>query len=395
MNKRTTLNAMIYEGVRKRLIRFSDDQSTITYISQNITRNYNNPEERIQAEIFCELVLKYNYPVNQVRQYVKVTIGSTVKEADIIVYNDSECRKPHIIVECKKAETSEMEFRQAVRQAYAYAYATAGSVKYIWVTSGIKNEYYAFDKEVDSRESVTDIPQYQVNKLSNYKFAKNGGTTKDGQKLFPLIKVSEFELTNRFKQAHQALWGGGELNPSEAFDELDKLIFCKIYDENKMRRNGEPYDFQIIKIEPKSRSKQDIEKADKETSQELLRRIIALYEEGKIKNERRNDPEIFREGIKLNAAKVRTVVGYLEGIDLQNTDLDSKGRAFETFMGSFFRGDFGQYFTPRNIVSFIVDSLPIKMNDRVLDTSCGSGSASGSTLPPQGAAHPFLYFPEE
>lgn len=28
-------------------------------------------------------------------------------------------------------------------------------------------------------------------------------------------------------------------------------------------------------------------------------------------------------------------------------------------MGTFFRGDFGQYFTPRNIVSFIVDSLPI------------------------------------
>ena len=42
-------------------------------------------------------------------------------------------------------------------------------------------------------------------------------------------------------------------------------------------------------------------------------------------------------------------------------------------MGSFFRGDFGQYFTPRNIVSFIVDSLPIDENDRVLDTSCGSG----------------------
>ena len=91
-------------------------------------------------------MLKYNYPVEQIRQYVKVTVGSAVKEADIIVYNDSECRKPHIIVECKRAEISEMEFRQAVRQAYAYAYATAGSVKYIWVTSGIKNEYYAFGK---------------------------------------------------------------------------------------------------------------------------------------------------------------------------------------------------------------------------------------------------------
>lgn len=373
MNKTSALKEIISEGLRKNLIRFSDDQSTITYLCQDISRNYNNPEEKIRAETFCELVLKYNYPVEQVRQYVKVTVGSAVKEADIIVYNDSECRKPHIIVECKRAEISEMEFRQAVRQAYAYAYATAGSVKYIWVTSGIKNEYYAFDKEVDSRESVTDIPQYRVNKLASYKFAKNGGTTEDGQKLFPLTKVSESELTNRFKQAHQALWGGGELNPSEAFDELDKLIFCKIYDENKMRRSGEPYDFQIIKAEPKSRAKEDIEKADKETSQNLLKRLTALYEDGKSKNERRNDPEIFREGIKLNAAKVRTVVGYLEGIDLQNTDLDSKGRAFETFMGSFFRGDFGQYFTPRNIVSFIVDSLPIKKTDRILDTSCGSG----------------------
>ncbi len=137
--------------------------------------------------------------------------------------------------------------------------------------------------------------------------------------------------------------------------------------------DGKPYDFQIIKVEPKSRNKHDIEIADKETSENLLIRLIALYEEGKSIGERKNDTEIFKEGIKLNAAKARTVVSYLEGVDLLHTDLDSKGRAFETFMGSFFRGDFGQYFTPRNIVNFIVDSLPINENHRVLDTSCGSG----------------------
>ena len=57
----------------------------------------------------------------------------------------------------------------------------------------------------------------------------------------------------------------------------------------------------------------------------------------------------------------------MEVVDLLSTDHDSKGRAFETFMGSFFRVDFGQYFTPRNIVSFIVDSLPITNQSRVLD----------------------------
>ena len=364
---------IIINGQKSNLIKISEDLSTITYINQNISRNYNNPEEKIQAETFCELILKYNYPVEQVKQYVKVTVGSDVKEADIIVYNDSECKKPYIIVECKKETITEQEFKQAVRQAYSYAFATAGTIKYIWVTSGIKNEYYAFDKEIESRETITDIPQYKVKKLASYKFAKNGGTTESGQKLFPLVKVEESELTNRFKQAHQALWGGGELNPSEAFDELDKLIFCKIFDEKKRRNDGEPYDFQIIKVEPKSKDRQDIEKADIETSEKLLKRLISLYEEGKNIGERKNDTEIFREGIKLNAAKARIVVSYLEGIDLLHTDLDSKGRAFETFMGSFFRGDFGQYFTPRNIVSFIVDSLPINENHHVLDTSCGSG----------------------
>lgn len=67
------------------------------------------------------------------------------------------------------------------------------------------------------------------------------------------------------------------------------------------------------------------------------------------------------------------MVSYLESINLSDTDLDSKGRAFETFMGSFFRGDFGQYFTPRAIVKFIVDVLPIAHDSVVLDTSCGSG----------------------
>lgn len=373
MKSMETMKEIILEGQNNNLIKISEDLSTITYINQKITRNYNNPEEKIQAETFCQLVLRYNYPIEQVKLYVKVTVGSDTKEADIIVYNDDECKKPHIIVECKKASINEQEFKQAVRQAYAYAFATAGTVKYIWVTSGIKNEYYEFDKEIDSRESVTDIPQYKIKKLASYKYAKNGGVTEDGQKLSPLTKVEESELTNRFKQAHQALWGGGELNPSEAFDELAKLIFCKIYDEKKKRKNGEPYDCQVIKVEPKSKDKNDIKKADRETSENLLKRLVALYDEGKNIGERKNDTEIFREGIKLNAVKARTVISYLEGVDLLHTDLDSKGRAFETFMGSFFRGDFGQYFTPRNIVSFIVDSLPIDEKDCVLDTSCGSG----------------------
>lgn len=66
-------------------------------------------------------------------------------------------------------------------------------------------------------------------------------------------------------------------------------------------------------------------------------------------------------------------MAYLAATNLNKTDLDSKGRAFETFMTGFFRGEFGQYFTPRKIVQFIIDALPITNENVVLDTSCGSG----------------------
>lgn len=355
-------------GIDKKIISFNDDKSIITYLHQNKKRNYNNPEEKVQAEVFCKLVIKYKYPVENILQFVSVTVGSEKKEADIIVYNDEKHTSPHIVVECKKQDISELEFIQATNQGFSYAHATAGTLKYVWTTSGIKDTYHIFDKDSDSRESISDIPQYGVSKISAYKYAYEGGEDENGQTLWELEKVQESELTNVFKQAHQALWGGGELNPSEAFDELDKLIFCKIYDEKLDRKTGEPYKFQII-TEYNSQGKAD----DAKTNDALLKRLKELYEEGRKLGERKDDPEIFKDDIKLNPAKARTVVGYLQGIDLLNTDLDSKGRAFETFMGSFFRGDFGQYFTPRNIVKFIVDSLPIKNTDKVLDTSCGSG----------------------
>ena len=356
----------IQQAVLQGLIRFYDDDKRIEYIHQKKSRNYTNPEEQVQAETYCRLILEYGYPAQRVLNFVSVTMGADKKEADIVVYNDDERLEPHILVECKKEEVSEQEFAQAINQAYSYAHALPNNVKYVWVTSKIKNEFFQVDKRKDTRKAEPDIPAYGVNILAPYKFVKNAEklTYKEhDQKFFDIRVVLQDELTRRFKQAHDALWAGGQLNPSEAFDELDKLIFCKIWDERKARKNGEPYDFQIIQEDASTP-----EIALKKTNEALFKRINILYEEG-----RKQDPEVFRDNIRLTIERVRTIVEYLQDINLSKTDLDSKGHAFETFMDSFFRGSFGQYFTPRPIVKFIVSVLPIKHNSLVLDTSCGSG----------------------
>lgn len=356
-------------GLEKRLISFNTDKSRITYIHQKKERNYSNPEEIVQAETFLRLILDYNYPVNRIKQFVSVTMGSEVKEADIVVYKDDACTIPYVLVECKKQDVSEAEFQQAISQAYSYAYAMAGELKYVWVTSGIKSDYFEVDQSSNTQNQLPDIPQFGVTSVASYKYvyeAQQLPQEAGKQRFFDLSVIDQSELTRRFKQAHEALWAGGQLNPSEAFDELDKLIFCKIWDERKYRKMGEPYDFQIITV-PKEVEKNEAKRRLIENDN-LYKRVMALYEEG-----RKKDKEVFRDNIRLTPEKIRTVVGYLESVNLGETDLDSKGRAFETFMGSFFRGNFGQYFTPREIVKFIVDVLPIEHDSKVLDTSCGSG----------------------
>lgn len=192
------------------------------------------------------------------------------------------------------------------------SYAVAEGARYVWVTSRLKNEYFEIPaRKPKDRITIPDVPQFGVTELAGHKFAVGGGTSKNGQKLFPLEVVTQDELTRRFQQAHQALWGGGELNPSEAFDELDKLIFPKLWDERKLRKPGEPYDFQVITVKPKNESEAEVQKANESTNQKLHQRFKTLYEEG-----RKRDPEVFKDDIRLSPAKARTVVCYLESINL-------------------------------------------------------------------------------
>lgn len=356
---------LIEKGIEKELISFDEDRNFITYIHQNKKRNYNNPEEKVQTETFLTLILIYGYSEKRIKQFVSVQMGHDTKEADIIVYSDDKHEETYIVVECKKEDLTDQQFNVAVDQAYSYS--VAEGAKYVWTTSRIKNQYYEIpDKKPKSRIEIPDIPQSGIDKLAPYKYVKGGISQADTngisepkidygkkQKFFELEVVNESELTKIFIQSHQALWGGGQRNPSVAFDELDKLIFCKIWDEKHPRTNGKPYEFQIFRDED---------------PEELLNRIKKIYTIGE-----KEAPEVFKDGINLSAQETLTIVKYFQRIDLNKTDLDSKGKAFETFMGSYFRGDFGQYFTPRPIVKFIIDSVPINYKSRVLDTSCGSG----------------------
>lgn len=343
-------------GIANNYITINNDSSNITYHCKNNTRRkLCNPEEFVQATAYLKLIFDYNYSPLNISVNENVQVGSSTKEADILVYNEKNT-KILIVVECKEEQINERQFQVAVDQAYSYAHSLAS--QYIWVTSGIKDEYFEIVELYPvERISISDIPK-RSGKVDRYKYVKGARE--------PQAKT-QAELRQKFKSAHDALWGGGALAPTTAFDELDKLIFCKIWDEkwrdNAPKTKGEPFAFQIISYPEDKDDKQNTK-----AKTELEKRIRELYEHG-----RKKDPEVFKDDIKLDKHKIYTVVQYLQDINLSKTDLDAKGVAFQSFMGEFFRGDFGQFFTPKPIVEFIVNSINIDKDWKVLDTSCGSG----------------------
>ena len=56
-------------GIEKGFISFNEDKSRIRYNCQGKERNYNNPEEKVQAMAFLQLIIDYNYPETQIRQF--------------------------------------------------------------------------------------------------------------------------------------------------------------------------------------------------------------------------------------------------------------------------------------------------------------------------------------
>ncbi|MBV5311365.1 restriction endonuclease subunit M [Chromatium okenii] len=343
-----TSQQRLQTGLAPGLIQFDAKQKNINYRSCNKNYRYSEPEEKVRAQVYLKLILHYGYAPERIDLEVKVPHRTPNNIADIVVFSDDGLKTPHIVVECKQPDISEAEFKQAIEQGFG----NANSIKaqFLWVTSELKEDFFdvanspSMEREANR---IADIPHFGKDKANSWKFTRGGV---DG---IELEVVEQNTLTQIFRKAHDALWAGGKRNPAEAFDELSKLIFCKISDERELRKIGEPYQFQICAGEPK---------------EALLARVKALYEKGRLK-----DAEVFKDDIRLTAAELQTVVGYLAPIHFNKTDLDSKGRALETFMGDFFRGEFGQYFTPRPIVQFIVNSLPLHHDQLVLDPACGSG----------------------
>ncbi len=305
----------------------------------------------MRAEFWAELVYRYGYPPERIGVEVTVPDRTPSDRADLVVFKDDDRKDPYAVVECKRDGISDAEFEQAIEQASGNGTWAKLRAVFVGVVAGQTRRFLDFSPRyaVLEREAniVADLPK-AYGKPLEFKYF-------DGRDGYADIQpVSRDELQRTLAKCHQSLWGGGRLSPPAAFGELSKLLFVKIQDEKNLdRAPGDPYQFQI---------------RTHETADKLAARVRALYQ-----RQQELEPDVFVGRIDVDDHTVLNIVSHLEGISLSETDLDVKGVAFERFVDGFFKGDFGQYFTPRPIIEFCVEMVGPKRTDLVLDPSCGSG----------------------
>jgi type I restriction enzyme M protein len=162
-------------------------------------------------------------------------------------------------------------------------------------------------------------------------------------------------------------------DPAKAFDEMTKLLFLKLYDEREVPNY---YDFVVLA---------------NETPHDVAERVRSLFNKA-ISSSKYQDvfwsqfnAEPVPVTLELDDFSIFNIVQMLQGYSLVNTTenirgADIKGTVYEQMVGNTFRGELAQFFTPREIVEFMVEVIRPNRESKILDPACGSGGFLIMTL---------------
>ena len=369
--------------------------------------NHSAYEEYVRMYLLTKLCNELGYDARHIeveRRFESGSRSSNNDFLDICVYDEQDPNSIYMMIELKKPESYESSLDESIQnQLYklfgmAQQENPAKNVKYL-VYYTVETINHSFKERciiIDTQQCPTfeDYINFNAQGItfensipSNYGIVNsvrygNVETPTETLRPLPLIidsKISQTLATN----LHSLLWGGGSVSDNKIFVSLTNIMLVKIFDEENTGGNQE-YSFQIKTQRDTSRNNEIAE-----SDESLYKRLDELYK--KASKQKlfidETDRHIVEEDLK---GKLKQVVNLLQPYDFKKTTentvgVDILGQFFETIIGTGFKQDKGQFFTPIEIVRFIINGLKIdelvenkflNNNDLpyAIDPCCGSGT---------------------
>lgn len=320
------------------------DKKGVPYVRCLVTEKDRpaKPEEIVRQLFLWRLIHEYKYPKSRIFLEKAVFFGSSIaeKRADIFISEKDNADTAYIIVELKKPRR-----RDGLEQLKSYCNAE-GSPIGVW-TNGAEI-VFLHREEPNIFKSLPDIPRADQ-KLSDLlterwdlnRLQQENRLVKERLSLKSIILDME----------NLVLANAGV----DAFEEVFKLIYAKLYDEWAAARpgKGKSLEFRIYGSTPR----------------EFYDRINSLFQKAK-----EQWPGVFYRDEKIELAPNHLVTcgSFLEDIKLFNSNLQIIDEAFEYLTVQVGKGSKGQYFTPRHVIDMCVKMLNPTVDEYIIDTAAGS-----------------------
>ena len=323
------------------------------------------PEERVRQYYIAILANKYGYSLEQMEQELKVNNskrGQGKARADIVIWKSEQDKKDKkaafIVVECK-AENVKVRVEDYYQ---GFNYASWAHAEFFVTTNEKETKYFNVDPAYlpQKLDEVVAIPT-----AKDVDDAARIEQLKDQTKLF-----TRDEFTKTLRACHNIIRNNDKLSPEAAFDEISKLLFMKIRFErdNKGMKVFTKQEY----LDAAQNHEKNVRPGLKGTDLYALSYMQFLFRTTKefFKDDRLFDD---KDEINIRENSFIQILEKLETFNLSDTQDDVKGIAFEEFLGTTFRGELGQFFTPRTIVDFMTEILDPQEGEVICDPTCGSG----------------------
>lgn len=170
------------------------------------------------------------------------------------------------------------------------------------------------------------------------------------------------ELYKVIQDCKEVIEKRGLIRSDQSFREMTKILLIKMNEERRVKCE-----------EGNNRFNSDyIVSTAKVNEVKKIEIFGQLFEDAKTKY-----PSIYTdENEKIlitDELCIEHIIKNLEPFSFLGTGDDIKGTVYEIFLKSTLRGEFDQYFTPREIVEFMVKFSDPDVGDVILDPACGSG----------------------
>jgi type I restriction enzyme M protein len=306
------------------------------------------PEETVRQGYLLVLINEYGFSLDHIAEELDLTgRGSASARADFVIWRTAKDKTsdnaPFIIIECKSDNVT------ITPQDYSQGenYARICDAPFFVTHNSRETRYWRVkkDKMPGYTEEIENIPH-------------SDSTDSDIKKLLEKLRAfKEKEFADLLHQCHNVIRNREKKDPAAAFDEIAKVLFIKVYVERQLLTR---------------RSKENLFTVDVLQRQLADNPLDNLFQETK---RFYSTDKIFEddERINLKPATGEEIVRRLEKYNLSDTSEDIKGVAFERFLGRTFRGEIGQFFTPRTIVEFMVHMVDPQEGEIVCDPASGSG----------------------